>query len=57
MRLEKFHRFGEDECWSWTPDFPNNPESLVCPIVIHRDDLLRIGRDGFNGVEEKQWDV
>jgi hypothetical protein len=51
LRTVKFIHFNDEDCWVWNSDDPNHIESLVCPIVIHRDDLLRIAENGFNGVE------
>jgi hypothetical protein len=51
LRTVKFMNFNDEECWVWNSDDPNHTESLVCPIVIHRDDLLRIAANGFNDVE------
>jgi hypothetical protein len=51
LRATKFMHFNDEDCWVWNSDDPNYIESLVCPIAIHKEDLLRIAANGFNGVE------
>lgn len=55
-RIKRFVNFAEDECWIWSPDSANFIDSLVCPIVIHKEDLLRIAKSGFNDLENKEDD-
>jgi hypothetical protein len=57
LRATKFFRFNDEEAWIWNDDMPNYIESIVCPIVIHRDDLTRIAQHGFNGIENGVDDV
>lgn len=53
LREVKFFYTSHDGCWIWMNSEPNHIESLICPIIIKKDDLIRIAKNGFNGLEEQ----
>lgn len=43
LKIEKFRRFNEEECWIYQEDGDNYLESLVCPVVISAKKLIELG--------------
>jgi len=37
LKVKRFVRFNEEECWVYDEDGDNNLETLVCPVVISAD--------------------
>lgn len=42
LKVTKFKRFNEDECWIYQGDGEDNLESLVCPVVICPKKLIEL---------------
>lgn len=42
LKVKVFRYFNDEECWIWQGDGSDHLESLVCPVVIHPVDLMRI---------------
>lgn len=40
LRITKFKRFYDNDCWIYQEDGNNNLESLVCPVVISPECLI-----------------
>lgn len=42
LRLKKFAHFNNEDCWIYQEDGGNNLESLVCPVIIKPETLLKL---------------
>lgn len=52
LRIMKRIHLDGGEYWIWNNEEDNNLDTLLCPVVINKEDLIRIAEHGFNGIEE-----
>lgn len=42
LRIDRFKRFNEEDCWIYGGDGHDNLETLICPVVLQPQQLLEI---------------
>lgn len=53
LRIIKFKRFNEEECWLYRGDGEDYLESLICPVVISPEKLITIKNMSAEGFKNE----
>ncbi len=51
LKIDRFKRFSNEECWIYDEGGDNHLESLTCPVVVKASTLVKLIRRNFECVK------